>query len=205
MAHFIIAILFILLTACGNDPEYYSDNAPPVEAPPAPAPAPAPDPTLRYTVLNDESIVLDKETGLEWQRCAIGQFWSPTLQACEGTALRMNIDTAYSYQTSGIDGWRIPTLPELQTLIYCSDGLPDYFPASACSGVHDVPVILAELFPNTSIVGAYLTSTTSSILLDGQVVLTWKVMSFDDGSSCCSVRNNTNLQLHLRLVRHPII
>ncbi|AGY57628.1 DUF1566 domain-containing protein [Gloeobacter kilaueensis] len=56
--------------------------------------------------------VYDRKTGLTWQRCTLGQQWRG--ERCDGTATPYTWDVA---RTLYRDGWRLPTMAELETLI----------------------------------------------------------------------------------------
>jgi hypothetical protein len=84
-----------------------------------------PIPATRYEMNGAE--VLDKETGLTWQRCSLGQKWQEG-QGCVGTVQELNWRDAAKQARSG---WRLPTREELETLVSkaCSPSInPDAFP-----------------------------------------------------------------------------
>ncbi|MBK1640888.1 hypothetical protein CKO12_03145 [Chromatium okenii] len=76
----------------------------------------------RYRDLGDGT-VLDKETDLQWMRCALGQTWAG--ETCNGEAKEYNWDAAHAAanelnQRGGYAGhsdWRLPSIDELKTLI----------------------------------------------------------------------------------------
>ncbi|MBV5310172.1 DUF1566 domain-containing protein [Chromatium okenii] len=110
------------------------------------------DTVNRYLVkgTNDE-IIKDFVTGLEWQRCSVGQSWDKTNKTCTGTASSFNWDTSITLTVTG--GFRIPTIDELKTLVYCSSKDPITIGMTAdltrCSGTFNKPTIVAWAFPNT--------------------------------------------------------
>jgi hypothetical protein len=107
---------------------------------------------VRYVAQNDT--IYDKATGLTWARCSVGQIWNGT--GCEGTVKLFNYIEA---QRQGGNGWRVPTLDELKTLI-------------AYSKVQ--PAINKVAFPNMDLTRlSYWTSTP-----DGEVYA-WSVLFFD--------------------------
>ncbi|QSX41279.1 Lcl domain-containing protein [Shewanella cyperi] len=99
-------------------------------------------PDQRFIVFEDTGLVRDRVTGLLWQRCSVGQFWNGT--GCEESSKRMikswftysQLDSAVerTIKETGQDGWRVPTIDELQTLVKydCQD-----------------PAINSHMFPNT--------------------------------------------------------
>ena len=72
----------------------------------------------RYQFQGEEQgIVEDIRTKLQWQRFSLGQTW--TGATCAGKA------TEYTWveaQRLAPAGWRLPTEDELASLIYCSTG-----------------------------------------------------------------------------------
>ena len=84
------------------------------------------DQSPRYTIANGE--VHDKETGLIWQRCSLGQHWTDG-SGCAGPVIQLTWSDA---MRRAEDGWRLPTRDELSTLV-----LP------MCE-----PAINESLFPN---------------------------------------------------------
>lgn len=74
----------------------------------------------RYQELGDEKqYIRDRVTGLEWQRCPVTEVWDPVERACIGETPRMDWRTALNLQADA--GFRLPTLLELNTLVFCSD------------------------------------------------------------------------------------
>ena len=137
---------------------------------------PAPPPPViiagRYQVmgLNGE-IIKDTVNNLEWQRCSVGQTWNQATKNCDGeTASFSNW-----YHATGMvleNGWRVPTVVELRSLIYCSSGIPMLFGNdlndTPCGGDFTLPTIYTEAFPNVpyvdnSIKAHYWTSSTNDM------------------------------------------
>lgn len=73
---------------------------------------------------NGNGTITDSKTNLTWMRCSLGQQWTGT--TCAGVAMEMNwndaLKTAMSYSYAGHSDWRVPTVDELDTLVYCSKG-----------------------------------------------------------------------------------
>ncbi len=82
-------------------------------------------PTARYDIRGET--VLDKKTRLEWQRCSLGQSWSPD-KGCTGEVIGLTREEAITLQS---DGWRVPTRFELMSLV-----------SGTCT-----PALNAEVFP----------------------------------------------------------
>ena len=56
--------------------------------------------------------LLDKKSGLTWARCSVGQTWNGA--GCDGRVSTFNFIEA---QRQGKNGWRLPTLDELKSLV----------------------------------------------------------------------------------------
>jgi len=116
--------------------------------------------TGRYLDHGDGTVT-DAETGRQWMRCSLGQTWQGG--DCVGEARKYTWDTAMAVarelnQLGGYAGycdWRVPTIEELNSLVYCSGGKPGVFPfvgkrgSGGCEGTHQKPTIDWEAFPNT--------------------------------------------------------
>ena len=116
--------------------------------------------TRRY-LDNGDGTVTDPETGLQWMRCSLGQTWNGA--DCVGSADEYTWDAAMAAadefnQRGGYAGyrdWRVPTIEELNSLVYCSNGNPGLFPfvgkrdTFGCEGECQTPTIDLEAFPNT--------------------------------------------------------
>jgi hypothetical protein len=76
------------------------------------------------------ALVHDRRTDLTWQRCTLGQRWSDAEGRCEGEPMRLTFDDAKRLER---DGWRIPTLDELLSLVVTGQ----------------TPTIDASAFPDT--------------------------------------------------------
>lgn len=117
----------------------------------------------RYKPMGGEKeIIRDVVTGLEWQRCSVGQTW--TGNTCSGTASTMTWYIAESQVAAG--GFRLPTLEELRTIVYCSntDSFDSNGDNSSCGspGTYQQPTISEAAFPNTPARWYWSSSTRSS-------------------------------------------
>ncbi|QEW05735.1 BspA family leucine-rich repeat surface protein [Nitrincola iocasae] len=115
----------------------------------------------RY-VINDDGTVMDRVTELIWQRCSIGQVW--TGDTCEGSAIGFTLTEARELNEQG---WRLPNVSELRTLVYCSNtdqyGMSENF-TSCSSSIFDYtsPAINTDVFPNIPTSSEYWTSSPDS-------------------------------------------
>lgn len=128
----------------------------------------------RYLPIENGSIVRDIETGLEWQRCSVGQTWDLYAQNC-GTKSPTHFSWQKAMEIIGQDGFRVPTKNEMKTLVYCSSGIPAYYGPLAdftgqnltsemCGGNYIKPVFNQIAFKDNKVIGFdYWTSTESSI------------------------------------------
>jgi hypothetical protein len=113
--------------------------------------------------------VEDVLTGLQWMRCALGQAWDG--ETCAGYAEMHAYESALqaadalnaSGGPGGFSDWRVPTLEELQGLVYCSSGVPALFKGedpSTCQGSHEIPTLEPVVFPAMSVQEAWFWSAT---------------------------------------------
>ena len=117
----------------------------------------------RY-VINSDGTVTDSSTDLVWMRCSIGQQWYDG--SCVGESAILSAtqaqDLAQSFSFANASDWRLPTIEELQSLVFCSSQLPAYWKdnADACEGDYEQPTIDAVAFPNQP--GYFWSATVSS-------------------------------------------
>lgn len=113
-------------------------------------------------------IIKDVVTGYEWKRCSEGQSWNAGSQTCEGTAVSYSWYGAMANWPATVE-WRLPTIAELRTLVYCSSGTPILFDMTVdyttCSGNFQQPTILSSVFPNT-IPDWFWSSSTDGVASD---------------------------------------
>lgn len=105
---------------------------------------------------NGDGTITDPETGLQWMRCRLGQEWDGQTCVGEGrdkmtwqdaldAAKELNRRGGYA----GYRDWRVPTIEELNSLVYCSSGIPGYH--GPCEGLIDqIPTLDWGAFPKAS-------------------------------------------------------
>lgn len=116
---------------------------------------------IEHYIAYDNGTALDTKQDLLWMRCSLGQTW--TGSDCSGKAKYFLWEKAkkQSITFAGYSNWRLPTSKELQGLVYCSNGKPDYFfmkeddKVRGCLGQkskdYKSPAILQSVFPHTEI------------------------------------------------------
>ena len=140
----LVALVLVVLMLKGQQEE--SRRPAQTSRPPAPSPGDSvAHGEERYRFLGqDQGIVEDIRTKLQWQRCSLGQTW--TGATCAGEATEYKWDAA---QRLAPAGWRLPTKDELASLVYCSSGEPAYWKPKGCEGAFGRPTIWPAAFPNT--------------------------------------------------------
>ncbi|QEP41956.1 DUF1566 domain-containing protein [Ectothiorhodospiraceae bacterium BW-2] len=125
---------------------------------------------------NGDGTVTDVVTKLMWQRCLVGQHWSGS--GCRGEAGEFGWKDANNMgkgffggrsepwasavKFAGHTDWRLPTIEELNSLVYCSSGETDdgmgdgsRYPFAGmenqdgCDGDYQRPTINLQAFPDT--------------------------------------------------------
>ncbi len=102
----------------------------------------------RYKIF--DGFVKDTKTGLIWTRCSLGQKWNGS--SCQGMATKYIWDeiVVKHFSFAGYNDWRLPTIAELKTLLYCSSGKPNQWNESStpCDGEYAKPTLINKAFPN---------------------------------------------------------
>lgn len=102
---------------------------------------------------NGDGTITDTKTNLTWRRCSVGQDW--TGRTCVGKAEELLWEQAMQQVK---DDWRLPTVDELETLVYCSterkpsvrpEGQYDESTVGECVGDYIQPTINKLAFPET--------------------------------------------------------
>lgn len=132
----------------------------------------------RYELLNSNTEVKDKQTGIIWQRCSLGQTWNGT--GCAGNAATYNWANALQTAKNMGNGWRVPNVKELDSLI-----------EQACYN----PSINDAFFPDT--VSSYYWSSSPVTFSSSDA---WAV-SFSGGNDSHGTGYKYHLKGYVRLVR----
>ncbi len=111
-------------------------------------------------------VVIDRQTGLMWMTCSVGQNW--TGKGCSGEAEEFlwseALDVAKDTRYANYGDWRLPTRDELHSIVHCPNGRLDYQLTSKgdmkvidgvqqngkCLNRFSNPTIDKAVFPNTS-------------------------------------------------------
>lgn len=163
---------------------------------------------IEHYKVYDNGTALDTQRNLLWMRCSIGQTWGDS--SCSGKVKYFSWEDAKKQSTifTGYSDWRLPTIEELRSLVYCSNGKPNYFSMgknfdkanndSGCMGEsersykdHKSPTILQHIFPNTD---DFLYWSSSEYYTNSYG---WNV-DFRSGDGSTNFAGNT---AHVRLVR----
>ncbi len=162
--------------------------------------------------LMKKGIYKDSKTGLMWMRCSIGQKWNG--KTCTGEATTLKWKAAMEYPKKfnrkvtfgGYKDWRLPTIAELSSIRFCSDGwgkdghkveIPNGHKATLelpaeCTGSYQIPTINQTVFPRTA--EYFYWSSTPSQYDQSKI---WAVY-FSSGSAATRTHS---YEQHLRLVR----
>lgn len=136
---------------------------------------PATTPTKRFSL--GTSTVTDRETGLTWMTCSLGQTWSK--DGCLGEAESYSWSEALNKVANEYSGWRVPNIKELSSIVELR-----------CA----FPAINFKAFPNTPR-AVYWSSSPSATRYSHQ----WGV-NFDEGD-VISGSHHFNHGGKIRLVR----
>jgi hypothetical protein len=122
--------------------------------------------------------VRDTKTGLLWKRCSLGTEWTGQ-GACEGQVQYLGLKEAMA---AASDGWRVPSGPELQSLIDVGCGSP---------------VVDPSVFPDIRADDEGHAKYWTTNAMGGELDLYWN-FDFIDGQPDA---NSRGIQLFVRLVK----
>ncbi|CAK8720041.1 MAG: Caspase domain-containing protein [Candidatus Electronema aureum] len=96
-----------------------------------------------------DGTITDTKSGLMWKRCPEGLFG---VNCEEGKIETYKWDDVFqrfkNIEYAGYSDWRLPTIAELKTLVYCSNGVKDK-DYGRCNEGSEEPTINQQAFPNT--------------------------------------------------------
>lgn len=143
-----------------------------------------------YFIHKDGAMVLDKATGMIWMRCSLGQSWDG--KTCSGEADAFTFARALNArsQAGGFTDWKLPTIRELSSLIFCSNGRANF-----CSINDQRPAINVSVFPIANVNVKWRSSSINE--LDSRGNSAWMI-NFANGSQDVATSNQIYL---VRLVR----
>jgi PKD repeat protein len=87
----------------------------------------SPPASPRFQVFDQE--VFDNKTGLTWRICAEGMTYSPTGGLCTGNPFGLSHEGALNQAAAVGQGWRLPNIKELNSIVDRNFGNGDNFPA----------------------------------------------------------------------------
>ncbi|EIA3112217.1 TPA: DUF1566 domain-containing protein [Vibrio cholerae] len=108
---------------------------------------------------NEDGTITDKKTGLVWMRCSFGQSWNGKTCVGKAKGFLWQHATELKHNFAGSTAWRLPTIDELDSLVYCSTGrTPSVRPngkyieatSGMCFGGNKSPSINVNAFPSAS-------------------------------------------------------
>lgn len=153
---------------------------------------------------NLDGTVFDKQTQLVWMRCSLGQSWDGKTCTGEAKEYTWHDATKLTHNFAGSTAWRLPTVEELDSLVYCSKGRkpsarPNGKYVEDTNGVclgdnYQRPTIDIRAFPNTPDSLSFYWSSSPSAYDSSYA---WGV-GFSDGFV---YRSNKGSNDHVRLVR----
>ncbi|CAK8724768.1 Leucine rich repeat-containing protein [Candidatus Electrothrix laxa] len=142
---------------------------------------------------NCDGTVTDTTTGLMWKQCSEGL---SGVHCEEGEAKKYTWDDAVSrfknVEYADYNDWRLPTIDELKTLVYCSNGVKDKDNGECNDGSKKPTTINQQAFPNTPATSVW--SGSPHAYYTGNA---WKV-HFNYGNSYSNDRSSSYA---VRLVR----
>jgi hypothetical protein len=76
----------------------------------------------RFILRGGEAV--DLQTGLIWKRCSLGLTWDDDRHGCVGEITKVGLDEALQKAKEAGPEWRVPSGPELQSIVVLTCGSP---------------------------------------------------------------------------------
>ncbi|WP_339138046.1 MAG: DUF1566 domain-containing protein [Candidatus Electrothrix sp. GW3-4] len=142
---------------------------------------------------NHDGTITDRETGLMWKRCPEGLSGVNCEEGkVKGYTWNKAVEHFKLIEYAGYKDWRLPTIDEQKTLVYCSKGVRNK-KSGGCHKGSERPTINQQAFPNT-LSSRYWSGSPHAYNSD----VAWFV-NFSSGDSGFSTRNYYHYAV--RLVR----
>jgi hypothetical protein len=142
-----IQIPWVSSSLLGEEPFYF---IPPNNTPPPQNPSPQGGRAIGQYIDHGNGTITDTKSGLMWKRCSEGL---SGVNCEKGKTEEYKYDAAVqrfkNVGYAGYSDWRLPTVDELKTLVYCSNGVEDK-DRGRCNDGSKQPTINQQVFPNTT-------------------------------------------------------
>ena len=143
----------------------------------------------QYIIYTDNT-VKDTQTGLVWKRCTEGLSGNNCLRGQPKTYTWSNARKLKNIRYASYLNWRLPTIQELNTLSYCSNGYQinykkeGYDNAGNCDkgGQYQKPTINQRVFPNTSPENNYIYWSASPYRQDNHYAWVLNLLQGNDNA-----------------------
>lgn len=101
-----LAVMFVVIFTCLNPDLLLADYDK----------QQAPEEYSSRFILNNKGEAFDKRTKLTWQRCSAGVTWKEGV-GCIGSPKLMSLEDARQFARQAGEGWRVPTIEELYSIV----------------------------------------------------------------------------------------
>ena len=189
---FWLCVIALPMTSSAQEQDDFAQVA--ENKPPSQNPSPQEGRTIGQYIDHGDGTITDTASKLMWKRCSEGL---SGVNCEEGESKGYKYDEAVekfkNIEYAGFSDWRLPTVDELKTLVYCSKGVKDK-DSGMCNDGSEQPTINQQAFPNTA--GWYWSGSPSADYSD---YYAWYVY-FNYGYSSINLRDGYSYAV--RLVRN---
>lgn len=148
---------------------------------------------IKRDYITQAGLVIDRDNNVMWMRCSAGQTWDG--KSCVGESIiipkKQAIAMAGNLSYGGYDDWRLPTIKELESMLYCSNGVDGrrFDLNLGCKGkkAYLVPAYPQDIFPAKTYPETH-TYWSSSIKEESGDIWTL-LLSFDSGTRGLMIRD----------------